>query len=554
MPPFKPTFKIASTPAEFDQIHRLNYRTFVEEIPQHPANHKKMLVDKFHEDNTYCICLDGERLIGMIAIRGKRPFSLDSKVPDLDRWIPPAAQVCEMRLLAVLPEYRGTAVFAGLIHFAASECIRRGFTMGLASGTLRQTRLYRRMGFVPFGDPVGSAAARFQPMSLTLHTAVSLMDRLRMDVPELPAASMANFLPGPVKVSPAVQAAFAAPPLSHRSSEFLDLMAETRSLLCRLTAARHVQCYLGSGTLGNDVVAAHLKVEAGMGVVLSNGEFGDRLFDHAQRMGLEFKAYSVPWGETYDIAAIEDLLVQSQATWLWTTHCETSSGILNDVERLSEMCRRRGVALCLDCTSSLGTVPVDLSRVFLASSVSGKGLASVPGLALVFYNDERKPDHRIPRYLDLGYYGDKQGVPFTHSSNLLKALNQALRELEPPRRFREVRRCQEILRKGCSDMGLEVTAKERVSSPAVLSIRIPAPHSSLLFGEALERKGFILNYRSEYLVRGNIVQPCLMGQVTETECRALIQAIASLIAVSRPVGTHVKAAHALPRSAVPPPP
>jgi hypothetical protein len=36
--PHNLTYKIASEPWEFEQIHRLNYRTFVEEIPLHVSN------------------------------------------------------------------------------------------------------------------------------------------------------------------------------------------------------------------------------------------------------------------------------------------------------------------------------------------------------------------------------------------------------------------------------------------------------------------------------------------------------------------------------------
>ena len=38
-------FKIASEESEFDLIFRLNYKTFVEEIPQHPPNPEKRLVE-----------------------------------------------------------------------------------------------------------------------------------------------------------------------------------------------------------------------------------------------------------------------------------------------------------------------------------------------------------------------------------------------------------------------------------------------------------------------------------------------------------------------------
>jgi len=44
-------FKIADQEWEFNEIHKLNYETFVEEIPQHKANSEKYLVDKFHEEN-----------------------------------------------------------------------------------------------------------------------------------------------------------------------------------------------------------------------------------------------------------------------------------------------------------------------------------------------------------------------------------------------------------------------------------------------------------------------------------------------------------------------
>jgi hypothetical protein len=36
-------FRIADSEEEFEAIHRLNYRTFVEEIPQHPANPERRI-------------------------------------------------------------------------------------------------------------------------------------------------------------------------------------------------------------------------------------------------------------------------------------------------------------------------------------------------------------------------------------------------------------------------------------------------------------------------------------------------------------------------------
>jgi hypothetical protein len=86
--------KIAAEPWEFDAIHRLNYQTFVDEIPQHRPDPSGRLIDKFHGENTYIICISGTRLLGMIAVRGRRPFSLDLKLPDFESYLPPGRRVC----------------------------------------------------------------------------------------------------------------------------------------------------------------------------------------------------------------------------------------------------------------------------------------------------------------------------------------------------------------------------------------------------------------------------------------------------------------------------
>jgi N-acyl-L-homoserine lactone synthetase len=161
-------FKVASTPDEFEQIHRLNYKTFVEEIPQHGSNADRRLVDRFHEQNAYMICLRGDRLVGMIALRGDRPFSLDSKVPDLDSYLMPGRSLCEVRLMAVEPDERRGRVFWGILELAWEYSRGRGWDLIVASCFVRQMRLYRHLGFVPFGPVVGSGGVLFQPMYLTM--------------------------------------------------------------------------------------------------------------------------------------------------------------------------------------------------------------------------------------------------------------------------------------------------------------------------------------------------------------------------------------------------
>jgi N-acyl amino acid synthase FeeM len=161
-------FKIATEDWEFAQIHRLNYATFVEEIPQHSVNPDQALVDKFHRENTYIICLDHGKVVGMIAVRGNRPFSLDAKLENLEADLPPGRKLCELRLLAVERKHRNGWVFWGMGKLLAEHCLKAGYDLALISGTTRQQRLYRHLGFMPFGPLVGEPGAEFQPMYLSL--------------------------------------------------------------------------------------------------------------------------------------------------------------------------------------------------------------------------------------------------------------------------------------------------------------------------------------------------------------------------------------------------
>src|SRR5579872_390379 len=402
-------FKVATEDWEIEQVHQLNYRTFVEEIPQHQPSGTPRLVDKFHAENTYLVCRSGKRVIGMIAARGGRPFSLDQKLPNLDSYLPPGRCPCEVRLLAVEKEFRNGQVFRGLTALMWQYGTAHGYDMALISGTTRQQKLYRHLGFVPFGPLVGSGDAMFQPMYLTLETFEKRAEEF-LRVP--PSNGMVSFLPGPVAVNAQVRRAFERPAESHRSERFVWEFQQIRNRLCHLVSARNVQILMGSGTLANDAVAAQLSLQKKPGLILSNGEFGQRLIDHARRFGLNFTTLEVGWGESFDLGAVERALSRTPAPgWLWCAHCETSTGVLNPLPALQALSVKRKVKLCADCISSIGLVPVNLDGIYLASSASGKGLAGYPGLSFVFYNHSISSSQRVPRYLDLGY-DEHRGIAF----------------------------------------------------------------------------------------------------------------------------------------------
>lgn len=509
-------FKLASEASEFEQIHRLNHSTFAEEIPQHAADPGGLLVDRFHGENTYVIALDGDRLVGMVALRGRRPFSLDAKLENLDSYLPPGRSLCEVRLLAVARERRKGPVFRGLMRLLVEHGRRQGYDLAVISGTVRQLKLYQHLGFTPFGPRVGPTEAQYQPMQVTLE---AIQAKGRAFTTEAPRVRL---LPGPVNLHPDVLAAFAAPPVSHRGDGFSATLRHVKARLRDLTGAGRVALLFGSGTLANDAVAGRLSVEGGTGLVLSNGEFGERLADHARRWRLPHTVLRSDWGELLD----QDRIAQMDFDWLWAVHCETSTGILNDLEALKRICRERGARLCLDCISSIATVPVDLTGVHLASGVSGKGIGSLAGISMVFHQDGiSKAD--LPRYLDLGCYGQEDGVPYTVCSNLVAALGIALDRHRPEDRFPKIASLAACLRAGLREHGLRILAPDDYASPAVTTIVLPPEVSSPRVGRELERRGYELSYLSGYLVERNWIQVCLMGEHTCEELAELPRTIAA---------------------------
>jgi aspartate aminotransferase-like enzyme len=259
---------------------------------------------------------------------------------------------------------------------------------------------------------------------------------------------------------------------------------------------------------------------------LTNGEFGDRLVDQAQRMGLKHQVLSAEWGKELDLAAVRRTLEANRNLgWLWCTHCETSSGIVQDLNRLKSLCAEFQVKLCLDCISSIGTMDVDLSGVYLASCASGKGLRSYPGLSMVFYNHEiQTAASPLPRYLDLAYYAQQQGVPFTFSSNLLHALHAAVKRVPWERRFAEIVELSSWLRARLAEMGLQLVHGNS-TSPAVITMILPPELNSVEVGRRMQETGYLISYNSDYLKRRNWVQICLMGECTQEKVVSLVNAL-----------------------------
>ncbi|MCL1921786.1 MAG: aminotransferase class V-fold PLP-dependent enzyme [Kiritimatiellaeota bacterium] len=331
-----------------------------------------------------------------------------------------------------------------------------------------------------------------------------------------------NFLPGPVTVAREVRAAFRRAPVSHRSAAFQAVRDDTAAALRKLTRAKHAALMTGSGTLANDVVAQQIRRLRGPGLILANGEFGERLIGQAGRCGLRFETERIPWGQVFDLAAVFKKL--SGKGWVWLTACETSTGMINPFRDIMRFCAAEGIKVCLDAISAIGNMPVDCSKAYLATATSGKGLGAYAGLAMVFYNHEAAPDPSTPTYIDLGTYHRAADVPFTMPSSLLCALCAALRATDFKEKFARLRQQAAVIRNGLKGQGLRTPITQR-QSDFMWTLEAPDGITSRGLGDRLHAMGIITHYRNRYLLANNWLQISLMGSLSLRDVTRLMKGL-----------------------------
>ncbi|GKU82528.1 GNAT family N-acetyltransferase [Niallia sp. NCCP-28] len=510
-------FKLANSPHEFEQIHQLNYETFVEEIPQHEKKEERALVDSFHQQNTYLIALKDQTLIGMVAIHDNRPFSLDKKLGSVERYLPVhSSKICEIRLLSIRKEYRKTKVFIGLMRMLYQYFIQHGYTLAIISGTTRELKLYKHMGFLPFAHLVGQKGAFYQPMYITKEIINQSKNLYHHQV---------SFLPGPVEINHEVKSALLQDVIPHRDQKCYELMKSVQNKLCSLTSSTYAQVLLGTGTLANDCIAAQLSLLGEKGLILSNGEFGERLISRADRFKLSYSSLRKKWG---GIFYEDDLLevLEEDIKWIWYVHLETSTGVLNSMDMISSFCQKYGLKEIVDSISSIGALPLQLKNVYLASGVSGKALGSLAGLSFVFHNYPIQPSLQLPPYLDLGEYFKKRSIPYTHSSYLLSALDAAL-SVEFRERYIQIKNLYSNAYKKLNEEGFSILTDSKNGAFPILTVCIE-DLSSRMLGDLLKGQGYILHYESDYLLERNWIQIATIGQITLDEMNKMIDLFTAL--------------------------
>jgi alanine-glyoxylate transaminase/serine-glyoxylate transaminase/serine-pyruvate transaminase len=309
--------------------------------------------------------------------------------------------------------------------------------------------------------------------------------------------------PGPSNVDPRVTMAMAKPLLGHLDPDFLQIMNKIQALLQYVFATKNPLTLPVSGTGSAGMEAAFVNVvEPGDRVLVCvHGYFGERMVEIATRCGANLRTLSATWGEPLDRGEIEKELRAFQPRVLALVHAETSTGVLQPLEELSQVLKKfPDTLLLVDTVTSLGGHPVKVDDWGIDACYSGtqKCLGCPPGLAPVTFSPKALERIKARKqkvqsfYLDaeiLGkYWGNERAYHHTASSSLNYALLEALRIIEEEgleRRYERHRRNHLALVRGVEAMGLQMLVKEPYRLWSLNTIRIPDGIDDLKVRKAL---------------------------------------------------------------------
>jgi 2-aminoethylphosphonate-pyruvate transaminase len=343
------------------------------------------------------------------------------------------------------------------------------------------------------------------------------------------------FTPGPVNVAGNVRSAIGKVDICHREIEFDSLLRSIENKLLRLFQIKNKNKYravviTGSGTAANEAMLCSVVGDKNI-LILSNGEFGERLhaiskIHNANTFLLEF-----PWGTPLDLGVVEAFLQRQHIDVIAMVHHETSSGMLNSLEDIGALSKSNRALFVVDCVSSAGAEPIDMERdnIGFCSSSSSKAIGSYAGLSFIIgETDEFENLKTLPvksAYLNLYKFYDfiknHSQTPNTPAVPLFYALEQALTNILKEgvvARHAKIKRKATLLREGMSKLGLNFLLDPKDMCSVLTTVFIP-PHISIRhFRQKLREKSIII-YEGKGCFKGRVFQVGNIGELSNKDIR-----------------------------------
>lgn len=410
-----------------------------------------------------------------------------------------------------------------------------------------------RLGPVSLAEPPTTSVDSLSLLDL----AVLLMCRINLvsDSPTDVWTSLMNklllFTPGPVNVSSTVREAIAREDICHREIEFEQLFRsiETRLLeLFEIKEPQHYQAVVitGSGSAANEAMLASVVGDQNI-LVLSNGEFGERLHATSAIHNRNTSLLEFPWGAVLDLELIDNYLRRHHVDVIVVAHHETSSGMLNPLAAIGSLARSHGAILLVDCVSSAGAEAIDMERdnIAFCSASSSKAIGSYPGLSFVIgKRTEFEKLAMLPAktvYLNLHKFYEfatqRSQTPNTPAVPLFFALDEALANIlseTVPGRRANILRTAKRLRKGMTKLGLTFLLEPDEMCSVLTTVHLPPNVDIDRFRDSLREQSIII-YEGKGPFKGRVFQVGNIGELSKLDIKRFLRTLGDALAVTQPI-------------------
>lgn len=329
--------------------------------------------------------------------------------------------------------------------------------------------------------------------------------------------------------------------ICHREPDFDVLLGSIEQKLLSLFQVKNRNRYravvlTGSGTAANEAILSSV-VGDGAILILSNGEFGERLYKTSCIHNAKTHLLKQPWGVPFDLAQIEAYLAAHKIDVVAMVHHETCCGMLNPLAGIGAAAKAHGAIFVVDGVSSVGAEIVDMEACHIAfcSSSSSKAIGSYPGLSFVIGRKKhfKKLKHHAAKttYLNLAtFYAFLKGhsqTPNTPAVPLFFALEQALTNIlsEGVReRFARIRVRADRLRLGMRKLNLEFQIAEADMCSILTTVKVPPSISVRDLRHRLREKSIII-YEGKGCFAGQVFQVGNIGELSDQDIQYFLNSL-----------------------------
>jgi len=309
--------------------------------------------------------------------------------------------------------------------------------------------------------------------------------------------------PGPSNVHSRVLKAMSTPLIGHLDPQFIKIMDEVKEMTRLLfqTENQITSVISATGSAGMETCFVNLLEPGDTAMVCVSGVFGNRMCDIVERCGAKLIRLDAQWGKPVQPDQVKEMLVKSNPKVVAIVHAETSTGVLQPLEEISEIVHDKGALFLVDTVTSLGgtQVKADEWKIDAVYSGSQKCLSAPPGLSPVSFSPRalEKMDSRKTKvqswYLDMSmirnyWAGAKRAYHHTGPISMIYAIHEALRIVLDEgleKRFERHYRNHQILKEELEAMGFEFLVAPQYRLPMLNAVKIPAGYDDAVIRNRL---------------------------------------------------------------------